>query len=190
MVEYDEDRQRWSDEQLLSAVAARDGAAFTVFYRRYLPAVLAFLVRETGDREASADLAAEAFAAVLLAARRYRAEGLSAMPWVIGIARNKLRMSRRRGRVEATARRWLGFEPVDLDDRDLERVEALADSCAGTVTQLVAELPADEGYAVRSRVLDERSYGDIARELQCSEMVVRKRVSRGLSRLRDQLGEQ
>jgi RNA polymerase sigma-70 factor (ECF subfamily) len=34
----------------------------------------------------------------------------------------------------------------------------------------------------------ERSYKDIAGELSCSEMVVRKRVSRGLSRLRRQLG--
>ena len=53
---------------------------------------------------------------------------------------------------------------------------------------LVNELPDDERRAVLSRVVHERSYGDIASELSCSEMVVRKRVSRGLSRLRERLG--
>ena len=56
--------------ELLSAIAARDGAAFAAFYRRHLPSVLAFLLRETRDREAAADLAAEVFAAVLLSAGR------------------------------------------------------------------------------------------------------------------------
>jgi RNA polymerase sigma factor (sigma-70 family) len=50
------------------------------------------------------------------------------------------------------------------------------------------ELPDDERRAVLSRVVHERSYRDIASELSCSEMVVRKRVSRGLSRLRGRLG--
>ena len=54
---------------------------------------------------------------------------------------------------------------------------------------LVENLPEDERFAVRSRVLDERPYPEIASELRCSEMVVRKRVSRGLARMREQLKE-
>jgi RNA polymerase sigma factor (sigma-70 family) len=49
---------------------------------------------------------------------------------------------------------------------------------------LLAELPPDEQVAVRARVIEERDYSEIASELGCSELVVRKRVSRGLSRLR------
>lgn len=184
-----EDRQRWSDGELLSAIAARDGMAFSAFYRRHLPSVLAFVLRETGDREASGDLAAEVFAAVMLAAHRYRAQGPSAAPWVIGIARNKVLMSRRRGRVEAQARRRLGFGALALEDGDLERIEAVAGDGAGPLARLVAQLPADERAAVRARVVEERSYREIAGELECSEMVIRKRVSRGLARVRKQLSE-
>lgn len=36
-------------------------------------------------------------------------------------------------------------------------------------------------------MLYERSYSEIAASLQCSEMVVRKRVSRGLARIRETL---
>jgi RNA polymerase sigma factor (sigma-70 family) len=189
MVRHRNDQQSWSDGELLSAIASRDGRAFTVFYRRHLPPVLAFLLRETEDREAAADLAAEVFAAVLLAAHRYRPQSPSALPWVIGIARNKLLMSRRRGRVEARARRQLGFAVLELEDGDLDRIETVALGDAGRLAQLVDRLPAGEREAVRARVVEERSYGEIATELRCSEMVVRKRVSRGLARVRKQLNE-
>src|ERR1700730_2007664 len=132
---------RSSDSDLLAAIAARDGAAFSIFYRRHLPAVLAYLMRETGDPEAAGDLAAEVFAAVLLAANRYRAQRPSAGPWVIGIARNKLLMSFRRGRIEARARRRLGYEAVAFEEEDYERIVAIADDGAGQLTRLLAILP-------------------------------------------------
>jgi RNA polymerase sigma-70 factor (ECF subfamily) len=189
MVQQPRNRRQWSDSALLAAIDARDGAAFSVFYRRHLSAVLAFLVRETRDPEAAADLAAEVFAAVLLSSGRYGEQGESATPWVIGIARNKLLMSFRRGRVEARARHRLGYQAVALDDGDLDRIEEIAEGGAGRLVALVEALPAPERNAVRSHVLDERPYGDIATELKCSELVVRKRVSRGLARMRDQLKE-
>jgi hypothetical protein len=48
-VEMPRDAER-SDGALLAAVVAGDGAAFATFYRRHLPAVVGFLLRETGDR--------------------------------------------------------------------------------------------------------------------------------------------
>jgi RNA polymerase sigma factor (sigma-70 family) len=184
-----DDRTGWADADLLAAVAHRDGAAFSAFYRRHLAEVLAYLVRETGDSELAADLAAEVFAAVLLSAARYEAQSPSALPWVIGIARHKLLMSWRRGRVEARARHRLGLEPVELDDLALERIEQLADAGVGRLEQMLEQLPAMEREAVRWHVVDEIGYDEIAKQLNCSEMVVRKRVSRGLGRLRNQLTE-
>ena len=182
-------RQEWPDGALLSAIATRDGVAFAVFYRRHVPVVLAYLLRQTRDRETAADLAAEVFAAVLLGAGRYAEQRESAAPWVIAIARHKLLMSLRRGRVEARARQRLGFEAEALDDDDLERMEQIALAGGSRLVQLFEALPEDERFAVHSRVLDERPYSDIASQLECSEMVVRKRVSRGLARMREQLRE-
>jgi RNA polymerase sigma factor (sigma-70 family) len=189
MPELPPNRRQWPDSELLSAIAARDGAAFSVFYRRHLPMVLAYLLRQTQDHEAAADLAAEVFAAVLLGAGRYHEQRGSAAPWVIGIARNKLLMSLRRGRVEARARRQLGFDAVALSEEDLEAVQVVADRGGGRLAELVERLPEHERYAIRSHVLDERPYREIAGELRCSEMVVRKRVSRGLARVREQMKE-
>jgi RNA polymerase sigma-70 factor (ECF subfamily) len=184
-----DERAGWADADLLAAVAQRDGAAFSAFYRRHLAEVLAYLVRETGDTELAADLAAEVFAAVLLSAARYEAHAVSALPWVIGIARHKLLMSWRRGRVEARARHRLGMEPVELDDLALERIEQLADAGVGRLEQMLERLPPMERDAVRWHVVDEVGYDEMAKQLNCSEMVVRKRVSRGLGRLRNQLTE-
>jgi RNA polymerase sigma factor (sigma-70 family) len=176
-----------NDARLLEASAHGDADAFAAFYRRHLPAVLGFCLRETGSREAAADLAGEVFAAALAGCRRYESRHDSAAPWLLGIARNKLLESRRRGRVENAARRRLGIGRLELDDDDLARVEELAAIGDRPALSLVDALPADERHAVRARIVDERAYADIAAELACSESVVRKRVSRGLARVRKQL---
>jgi RNA polymerase sigma factor (sigma-70 family) len=106
---------------------------------------------------------------------------------LIGIARNTLAASRRRGKVQDRARRRLAIEPIEFSDDDVGETEAIAARVGTNVVDLVAELPTDERHAVEARVVHERSYSDIATQLHCSEMVVRKRVSRGLSRVRRQL---
>src|SRR5579859_2339546 len=138
--------ERRPDEDLLAGIVACDREAFAAFYRRHLPLVLGFFARETRDRELAADLTAEVFAAVALAARRYRPSHMTAAPWLIGISRNVLGSSRRRGRAEARARERLGFEPVELFDSDLERVDAIVDDRRGRMRGLVSELPADERH--------------------------------------------
>ena len=181
------DRSSWSDEQLLAAIAGCDDRACGAFYRRHLRAVLAWLMRRTGDPELAADLTAEVFAAAMLAAGRYEPRHPSAEAWLTGIARNVLGHSLRRGRVDARARRRLGVRTLPIDDHDIERVHEMIDAHETDVARHLARLPADERAAVRARVVDEREYREIAVSLGCSELVVRKRVSRGLARLRAEL---
>jgi len=172
------------DDALLPQ-ARRTPAAFGAFYRRNESRVLGYFLVRVGDGEVAADLTAETFAEALASAHRFQPDKGSASAWLFGIARNVLAMSRRQGRVEARARRRLGMPRLELTDAMIEQIEALD---TGSL-ELVDELPLDESHAVRARVVDERDYADIARDLRCSEAVVRKRVSRGLARLRDRLEE-
>lgn len=180
-----------SDEDLL-AVSRRKAEAFAAFYRRHERAMLVFFLRRTSSAELAADLTAEVFAAALNASHRFRPGDRPAVAWLYGIANNKLASSYDRGRVEERARRRLQAEPLVLTDEALERVEALADAerSAGVVRDLLAQLPPDQHAAVRAHVLDERSYEEIARDLETSQAVVRQRVSRGLRTLRMNLSEE
>lgn len=174
------------DAELLARVAGGDDVAFEVLYRRYLPVVVGWSLRETGNREIAADLSAEVFAAALTASPRYSPERGSVIAWLLGIARKKLLDSCRRGRVEDSARRRLRLEPVDLADGDLERVEELASPNERILGRL-ASLPEDQRNALVSRVVHERSYKEMSSQLGCSESVVRQRVSRGLRALRSEM---
>lgn len=175
---------RRTDAELIAATC-REPAAFGAFYERHEVAVLVFLLRRTGDPELAADLAAETFAQALLASRRFKDDGPPAIAWLLGIARNVLAMSMRKGRVEAKARRRLGMERLELDDRDIERIQSL-DSDPEVLRRLEA-LPREQREAIMQRVVEERSYTDVAARLGCSEQVARKRVSRGLAELRARL---
>jgi RNA polymerase sigma factor (sigma-70 family) len=171
------------DERLLTA-ARSEPSAFGAFYRRHEDRVLKYFLARVGDPEVAADLTAETFAAALISVHRFRPRKKKpAAAWLFGIARHNLAMSRRRGRVDARARRRLGMAPVVLSDEAIERISALD----RTALELVDELPGDQRMAVRARVIDERDYPDIAKDLRCSEAVVRKRVSRGLGTVRTRM---
>lgn len=179
------------DDQLLEAFAKGDADAFVAFYRCHLASILAFFLRRTRDPELTADLTAEVFAAALLTGKRYRPGKRPALAWLYGIAAHKLADSRRRGRVEVRARERLALEPLVLEDEDIARIEEMA-AAADSETSLKAalqELPEAQRDAVLARVVEERAYTEIAERMACSEMVVRQRVSRGLSALRTQLEE-
>ena len=175
-----------TDGELLVATAS-DPEAFALFYRRHVRGVLCFFRRRVGTPELAFDLTAETFAAALEASPRYEPRPEPARGWLYGIAFNKLHEAVRRGRADDVARRALGMAPITLTDEGMERIEGQLS--AGPALRLLEALPAPQRDAVRARVVDERTYEEIAAELRCSESVVRKRVSRGMQALRDQIVE-
>jgi RNA polymerase sigma factor (sigma-70 family) len=179
-----EDRRMATDGELLATASNGDIRAFGVLYLRYRDSILAYSLRMTRNPGTAADLMAETFAVALVAATTGKAGDVEApAPWLFRIARNKLIDAERRGRVDAAARQSLSMQPLVLEDRDLAAINEL-----GADDAVLAALPKDLAEAVRARVIEDLEYWEIARSLGCSEMVVRKRVSRGLIRLR-MLGE-
>ena len=179
---------RRNDRKLLKRIAGGDDVAFATFYRAHLNPVVAFFRRRVPDAEMAFDLAAETFAVVAARADTFDGSG-EPVAWLYGIARNKLRESLRRGRVEDEARRALGLPAVALDDTDLERVEERVAAGGPALDRALAALSEPIRAALLARVVDERDYDEIAAELDCSEQLVRQRVHRGLARLRAGLEE-
>jgi DNA-directed RNA polymerase specialized sigma24 family protein len=158
-----ENGEQRSDAELL--VAARScSEPFGVFYERHFAAVLAFFRRRVRGAEEAFDLTAETFAAALVSLPRFQPGPEPPRAWLFAIARNKLHEAVRSRRIQDEARRALAMQPIELDRGAIEAIEA--------------------------HHLEERAYAEIAAELQCSESVVRKRVSRGLAALRSQLPQE
>lgn len=185
----DAPRSQSSSDAALLQCSGDDPAAFGVFYRRYERLVLGWSVRRLGDVEAAADLVAETFAAAWLSretfAPRDDTEG-SAAPWLLGIARNKLRLAARRRRIERTARERLGVERIALSGDRVQQIEALFSDAE----LWLASLPAGQREAVRGHVLDDEDYASLAARLNIEESAARQRVSRGLTGLRALLRSQ
>jgi RNA polymerase sigma-70 factor (ECF subfamily) len=174
-----------SDRELVRVTATGDGRAFGELFKRYGDAILAYCLRLTRRPEVAADLMSETFATALVAISRGQADDVDTpAAWLFRIARNKTIDAERRGRVDAAARELLMLEPLVLDDADIARINEL-----GAGEEILALLPRELSEIVRARIVDEVEYWEIARAFDCSEQVVRKRVSRGLTRLRARFQE-
>jgi RNA polymerase sigma factor (sigma-70 family) len=175
-----------SDAELLRA-ARRDDRAFRVLYDRHATRVCRFLERRCDDRETALDLTAEVFARAWLQRARFRDEaGGSAVPWLLGIARNALSTSLARRRIESEARRRLGLEYRDVElGPDVQWLEA----DDGAITNALHRLSQAEQEAITLRVVESLPYSDVASRLDCTEAAARVRVHRGLSKLRALLEE-
>ena len=166
-------RTELSDDALL---CSDDPEAFGVFYARHLSRITAFFAHRVGDRELAADLAAETFAAALVAKRRFQPGGPPAVAWLYTIAARRLADSRppaagHRRTLEALAAEPPRGEPlVALDAEGLLR-----------------HLPAEQREAVLAHVVHGHAYQDLAAALAVPEATVRQRVSRGLRTVREPL---
>jgi RNA polymerase sigma factor (sigma-70 family) len=172
------------DRDLLRRTRSGDAEAFGLFYREHRGAILAFLRVRVRSTELAADLMAESFMRALVAVHDDGRE-LPVVPiaWLVTIARNVVIDSIREGQVQDATRQRLATEPLELYDGDLAEVEREA-----VETNLLAvlrdALPQEQFQAFCARVLEDREYTEIAHELQLSQSVVRKRVSRARARLR------
>lgn len=166
--------------------------AFREFYESYVERVVVFFSRRTLDVEAALDLASETFALALERRRQFRGHTEEEeQGWLFAIARSQLSRYWRQGQVERAALARVGLDPVSVTLDEMERVEQLAGlvTLRAEVARALSRLSEEQAYAVRQRVLSERSYAELASELGVSEQVVRARVSRGLRALAETLGD-
>jgi RNA polymerase sigma factor (sigma-70 family) len=172
-----------SDAELIRR-AGKDPDALAQLYVRYRPQLYAWFRARLPEVEAS-ELTAELFAQVALSLRRFRDEaGGSAGPGLYGIARNLMRRYHQQGRLETAARKQLGM-PIRSYELETEEVERRLDATELRPRLAYARngLPPEQRDAVELRVIEERSYDEVAAVLGCTETAARIRVMRALGKL-------
>lgn len=170
----------------------RSPDGFSRFYARHSTNVLRFFARRVGIPEVALDLTAETFAAAYISRKRFRGRtDEEAAGWLYAIARVQLAGYRRRGETEKQAIGRLGIEVPELSREDHERIEEMIDAGAIGEPALreLESLTSAERDAIELRVLQERSYRDVAERLGISQDAARARVSRGLRNLEMSLSE-
>ena len=152
-------------------------------YRASAPELLRWFRSRVPEVVVATDLLSETFAQAVVGIGRCRATtDVEAIAWLWGIARNLLRRYYRSQRVERSARDRIGMVSelsspgADESPRGDQRMGAVLRAALDDLTEQTRA-------CVWFRLVDELSYAEIAAKLECSEAVVRQRVSRGLRRL-------
>ncbi len=183
----DADQSMWAgrDDVELIVLSRDEPEAFGLLYERHAEPLLRYFARRTLDPDAAGELTAETFAQAFASRRRFRDRGLGVSGWLYGIARHQLARFFRTGAVDSRARRRLGMPEREVSTEDYERIEELIDfeQVGRAIGQAFGLLSEEQRDALTLRVIEGRSYREVADALRCTEETARARVSRGLRRL-------
>jgi RNA polymerase sigma-70 factor (ECF subfamily) len=152
-------------------------------FRRHYAHVYRFLRRHTESDEVAEELAQAVFADAAERLRHLEREGPPVLAWLYTVARRRLV-----DRVRAAAR-----EPVSLASLDETRARPVEDQpdygteLAAALRAALGELPEGQRRVVIMKLLEGRSFREIADRLGATEAACKMRFSRGLEALRSEL---
>ncbi len=176
------DRELPTDEQL-AARAARDFAAFTLLYERYLEPVYRYVRSQTRDRATAEDLTAQVFLKALTAAGTFKGDG-TYRSWIFTIARNTVATWRAERKKRLVPIEEISQHP---DPSPTAPAIAIASEDRALLWDAVARLPDAQREVVRLRYRRELTIDEIARLTRRSSGAVRVLLHRARARLQQLL---
>jgi RNA polymerase sigma-70 factor (ECF subfamily) len=173
-----------ADEDLISLVETGDADAFAALYDRHSSAAFSLAYRMMGERQASEDLAQDAFLKVWRGAGSYRVARGSVRTWILSIVHNRgidqLRShaSRRRtqDKIEATAPRSQPSEAF---------AETLRNSQRDQVREAMDTLPSEQLKILELAYFSGYTHVEISELLGLPLGTVKGRMRLGLKKIRD-----
>jgi RNA polymerase sigma-70 factor (ECF subfamily) len=165
-----------TDYELLVGMLSGDEDAFTTLYRRRQGPVYRFALQMTGNVVIAEDVTQEVFMALLSKTARFDPARGTLASFLYGVARNLVLR-----RIEKTAEIEDYAGPEDVLD-DLTRRETIEN-----VRRAVLSLPVVYREAVVLCDINDTSYEEAARVLDCPIGTVRSRLNRGRSMLAQKL---
>ena len=173
-----------ADEDLISLVEAADAEAFATLYDRHSRAAFSLAYRMMGERQASEDLAQDAFLKIWRGASSYRADRGSVRTWILSIVHNRgidqirSQASRRRtqDKVEASAPRSQPSEAF---------AETLRNSQREQVREALSTLPSEQLKILELAYFSGYTHVEISDLLGLPLGTVKGRMRLGLKKIRD-----
>jgi RNA polymerase sigma-70 factor, ECF subfamily len=173
-----------ADEDLISLVEVADAEAFATLYDRHSRAAFSLAYRMMGERQASEDLAQDAFLKVWRGASSYRADRGSVRTWILSIVHNRgidqirSQASRRRTqeRIEASAPRSQPSEAFTETWRNSQRDQ---------VREALNTLPPEQLKILELAYFSGYTHVEISDLLGLPLGTVKGRMRLGLKKIRD-----
>ncbi len=169
-----------TDDELIFAVAEGDISSLGELYLRHGTAVLRFLYRTLEDNDTAKDICHDVFLALPKSAGRYRSSG-KARSWILGIAANMARSTRRK--------RWLREKLLRVNATSVPKPRSLGpqeqDDSTDAIAQALSRLPMDQRQILMLQVEEGLSGYEIAEVMNIHHGAVRVRLHRARAALRD-----
>ena len=171
-----------TDAQLLTALRNADHAAFETIYRRYVPEIYRYLRKNIYNKEDCEEIIQEIFESLWV--RRSHLEIKSSIAaYLVGMARYKIiGYFRKNAMVKKYRDHFLLFEAVY---EQTENAGVNYAAVQATLARLMAELPERCQEALRLRLSEELSNGDIAKRMNISTRTVESYMFRAFNHIRD-----
>jgi len=177
-----------SDEQLMAAYVAGDGAAFRALFERYAAPLHRMALRRLGSEADARDVVQQTMLQLHRARNDFRA-GSRLRPWLFTIAMNLVRgYYRTAGRRREQSLDERAAEPAATTAEQPEDAR-LSDEAQQRVRAALASLPEAQRTVIELHWWGECPYEEIAQIVGASVAAVRVRAHRGYERLRQNLRE-
>lgn len=186
---------RATDEELMTRFQQGDARAFEALFNRFHGQIFAFLVRQTGDREAAADLRQDVFSKVVTGAHSFQHQSRFST-WIYTIARNAAVDAARR----AVHRRHRSLEEKARDSGPSlgDRVRAagpepdraaIGDRLREDLSTAIEALPEEQREVFLLREYHGLPFDEIATVVGAKVGTIKSRMRYALESLRRDLGE-
>src|SRR5215208_1863186 len=173
-----------ADENLISFVGQGDAEAFTTLYDRHSRAAFSLAYRMMGERQASEDLAQDAFLKVWRSASSYRAERGSVRTWILSIVHN-----RGIDQIRSQASRRRRQEEMEASAPRSQPSEAFAETWRNSQREQVREalgtLPPEQLKILELAYFSGYTHMEISNLLDLPLGTVKGRMRLGLKKIRD-----
>src|ERR671920_706691 len=173
-----------ADEDLISLAEAGDADAFATLYDRHSHAAFSLAYRMMGERQASEDLAQDAFLKVWRSASSYRAERGSVRTWILSIVHN-----RGIDQIRSQASRRRRQEEIEASAPRSQPSEAFAETWRNSQREQVREalntLPPEQLKILELAYFSGYPHVEISELVNLPIGTVKGRMRLGLKKIRD-----
>jgi RNA polymerase sigma-70 factor (ECF subfamily) len=173
-----------SDDQCLQKAAKGDERAFSELFNRYGDLVFGYCIKLLKDREQAEDISQEVWVKVIRNSDKYTSKG-QFKAWLLQITRNACFSFFRKQKV----RRAEDIEDYEVEDVDQQSILDLIsiEEDRDRVKECIKELPENQRVALVIWMTEDKSYEDIAKDMEVSVSSIKSLLFRSRQNLKEML---